>query len=74
MKIFFDDDFKESVKVTILMFRNAISANPEHYIFKIFRGSMPRSPLEGLKNFLITASWLKKLFQNQLPPQTKNPR
>ena len=31
------------------MSRNAISANPEHYIFKIFQGSMPPDPLEGLK-------------------------
>ena len=35
------------------MSRNAISANPEHYIFKIFRGSMPPDPLEGLKKFVI---------------------
>ena len=26
------------------MSRNAISANPEHYIFKIVRGSMPPDP------------------------------
>ena len=31
------------------MSRNAISANPEHYSFKIFGGSMPPDPLEGLK-------------------------
>ena len=58
IKIFFDDDFKESVKVT--MSRNAISANPEHYIFKIFRGEH--------------AGWLKNFFQDRLPPKTKNPR
>ena len=36
------------------MSRNAISANPEHYLFKIFRGgggACPRTPLEGLKIF-----------------------
>ena len=46
----FDDDIKDSVKA-ILMSRNAISANPEHYLFKISRESMPRTPAEGLKNF-----------------------
>ena len=31
--------------------RNVISANLEHYIFKIFRGACPWTPLEGLKNY-----------------------
>ena len=35
----------------LLMSRNAISANPEHYLFKIFRGNMPPDPPEGLKKF-----------------------
>ena len=56
------------------MSRNAILANPEHYIFKIFRGACPRTPLEGLKNFFLAAAWLKIFFQDRLPPQTKNPR
>ena len=33
------------------MSRNAISANPEHNLFKIFRGACPRTPLKGLKKF-----------------------
>ena len=58
----------------LLMSRNAISANPEHYIFKIFQGSMPPDPLEGLKQFFLAVTWLKNFFQDQLPPDTKNPR
>ena len=46
----FDNDIKESVKA-ILMSRNAISANPEHYLFKIFLCNMPPTPLQGLKKF-----------------------
>ena len=53
------------------MSRNAISANPEHYIFKIFRGSMPPDPLEGLKKFFLVAACLKKIFQYRLPPKQK---
>ena len=52
----------------LLMSRNAISANPEHYIFKIFQGSMPPgNPLEGLKIFL-NAAWLKTFFRIDCPP------
>ena len=50
------------------MSRNAISANPEHYIFKIFRGSMPPDPPEGLKKIFLPATWLKNYFQDRLPP------
>ena len=56
------------------MSRNAISANLELYIFKIFLGSMLPDPLEGLKKFFLAAAWLKNVFQDRLPPQTKNPR
>ena len=42
MLILFDDDIKESVKATNV--RNAISANPEHYLFKIFLGGMAPEP------------------------------
>ena len=45
--------------------------NPEHYIFKVFRGSMPRTPLEGLKNFFIAAALLKNCFQDWLSPKQK---
>ena len=50
------------------MSRNAISANPEHYIFKIFRGSMPPDPLGGLKQFFLAAAWLKNFFRIDSPP------
>ena len=53
------------------MSRNAISANSEHYIFKIFRGSMPPDPLEGQKKIFLTAAWLKNFFQDRLPPKQK---
>ena len=58
----------------LLMSRNAISANPEHYIFKIFQGSMPPDPLEGLKIFFLTTSWLKNFFPDRLPPPNKKQR
>ena len=50
------------------MSRNVISANPEHYIFKIFWGSMPLDPLEGLKKIFLTAEWLKNFFRIDFPP------
>ena len=54
------------------MSRNAISANLELYIFKIFRGSMPPDPLEGLKKqVFLAAAWLKNFFQDRLPPPNK---
>ena len=63
------------------MSRNAISANPEHYIFyifKIFRGSMPRTPIKGLKKFFSHSRVAQIFFQDRLPPpkkrKTKNPR
>ena len=52
-----DDDIKE-----LVMSINAISANPEQYLFKIFWGSMPPDPLESLKNFFLAAAWLQKFF------------
>ena len=53
------------------MSRNAISANPKYYIFKIFRESIPRTPLKGLKQFFLAAEWLKNFFQDRLPPKQK---
>ena len=52
------------------MSRNAISANSEHYIFKLFRGSMPPDPLEGLKNFS-RRRVAHKFFQDRLLPKQK---
>ena len=53
------------------MSRNAISANPEHYIFKIFWGSMPPDPRRRLKKIFLASAWLKNLFQGRLPPKQK---
>ena len=52
----------------LLMSRNAISANPEHYIFKIFQGSMSPDPPRSLKKIFLAAAWLKNFFQDRLPP------
>ena len=51
------DNIKVSVKV-------AISANPEHYLFK-------RTPLEGLKKFFLAAVWLQKFWGIDSPPKQK---
>ena len=51
--------------------RNAISANPEHYIFKISWGSMPSNPLEGLI-FFSPPRGSKIFFRIDSPPQTKS--
>ena len=53
------------------MSRNAISANPEHYIFKFFRGSMPPDPIEGLTKYFLAAAWLRNFFHDRLPPKQK---
>ena len=55
------------------MSRNAISANPEHYPFKIFRGSMLPDPLEGFTIFFSPLRGSKKIFRIDSPPN-KNPR
>ena len=56
------------------MLRDAISANPQHYVFKIFRGSMPsESPKRPKISFLAIAS-LQKFFKGRLPTLKKNPR
>ena len=67
--ILFDDDIKESV-----MSRNAISANPEHYLFKLFRGSMPSDPPRRPKKFFFLCCVAPKFFLGSTSPQTKNPR
>ena len=50
---------------------NVIPANPEHYIFKMFWGSMPPDPLEGLKNIFLAAAWLKNFFRIDFSPKQK---
>ena len=42
------------------------NANPEHYLFKIFRGACPWTPLEGLKKFF----WLLRGSKNFLGSTT----
>ena len=44
------------------MSKNAISANPEHYVFKIFRGSMRLDPLQALKKFFSPLRGSKHCF------------
>ena len=50
------------------MSRNVISANPEHNILKIFRGSIPPDHLRGPKKSFLAILWLKTFFQDRLPP------
>ena len=50
------------------MSRNAISANPEHYIFNIFWGSKPLEPPRRPKKFLLADAWLKNFFSGSTPP------
>ena len=45
--------------------RNAISANPEHYIFKIFRGTL----LESLETF--SRCRVAQFFHDRLSPKQK---
>ena len=56
------------------MSRNTISANQEHHLFKIFRGSMPQALLEGLKNFLSllrgSKSFLAPPLKQRIPDTT----
>ena len=56
------------------MSRNAISANPEHYIFKIFRGSMPPDPPRRPKTIFSCCRVAQKIFSGSTSPRTKNPR
>ena len=60
----------------LLMPRNAISANPEHYIFKIFRGTMPPDPPRRPKKNFSRHRVAQKFFSGLTspPPQTKSPR
>ena len=56
----------------LLMSRNAISANSDHYLFKIFRGSMPPDSQEGLKNFFLTVTWFQKVLGSTSPQSKKS--
>ena len=38
---------------------------------KFSGGACPRTPLEGLKTFLLAAAWLKNFFRIDLPPKQK---
>ena len=54
------------------MSRNAILANPEHYIFKIFLGTMPPDPPRRLKkNFFSPPRGSKNFFRIDFPPKQK---
>ena len=53
------------------MSRNAISANPEHYLFQVFPGEhVPEPPVEGLKKIFVAAARLENFLGDG---QTKNP-
>ena len=69
IKIIFNNDFKESVKVTNI-FRNAISANQEHYIFKSFQVSMPPDPPRRPPKHFSRRRVAENFFSG-LTPQTK---
>ena len=56
----------------LLMSKNAISANLEHYIFKIFRGSMPPDPPRRPKKNFFRCSVAQNFFQDRLPPNKKS--
>ena len=59
----------------LLMSRNAISANPEHCLFKIFSGSMPSDPLEGLKQIFCRRCAARKFFLGSTPsPPPPSPK
>ena len=53
------------------MSRNAISANPEHYIFKIFWGSMPPDPTRRPKKFFFSPPRDSKIFLESTSPKQK---
>ena len=54
------------------MSRNAILANPEHYIFKIFWGSMPPDPQVAQKSFSgLTFPPQTKILDRTLPAMTQ---
>ena len=55
------------------MSRNAISASPEHYIFKIFRESMPPDPPGRPTKNLSRRRVAQNFFSGSTPPQTRNP-
>ena len=54
------------------MSRNAISANPEHYIFKIFQGSKPPDPPRKPKKIFSRRRVAQNFFQDRLPPKQKS--
>ena len=58
--IIFKDYTKESVKLTNVQKCNL--ANPKHYLFKIFQGSMPLDPPTKPKKIFLAAAWLTKIF------------
>ena len=68
IKIFFDDDFKESVRVTDVQLEMPFQPILNTICSKFSRESMPQTPIEGLKKFFPAAAWLKTLLQDRLPP------
>ena len=58
----------------LLMSRNAISANPEHYIFKLFQGSMPPDPLRRPKKNFYRRHVAQKFFSGSTSPPPPLPK
>ena len=71
-KDFFDDDFKESVKVTNVQ-KYDFSQSRTLY-FQNFPGEHAPDPLEGLKKFFYHCRVAQKFFSGSAPPPNKNPR
>ena len=70
IKIFFDDDFRELVKVTNVQ-KCDFSQSWTLYFQNISGGACPRTPLEGLKKFFLAAAWLKNFFPDRLLSKQK---
>ena len=68
--MFFDDNFKESVKVTNVQKCDFIQFWTL-YFQNFLGGACPQTSLEGLKKFFLTAMLLKNFFQGRIPPPPK---
>ena len=69
IKIFFDDDFKGSVKVTNVQ-KCDFSQSWTLY-FQNFPAKHAPGPPKRPKKFFLAATWVKKFFQDRLPPKQK---
>ena len=70
--IFFDDDFKESVKVTNV--QKCDFSQILNTIFSKFSGGACPGPLRRPKKYFYRRHVAQKFFPRLASPQTKNPR